>query len=165
MRGLSKVLLVIFVLILNVGCDQISKNIARQHIPDSHEIGFLNNHFVLIKAENRGAFLSAGHDLPEALRTIILMGLPIAMLIFALFYIFRNNQNSIFRIISISFIIGGGIGNLYDRIFRGSVTDFLYIDFGIFETGIFNFADVSIMLGIFLVLSEPFLTNKKAIEQ
>jgi signal peptidase II len=162
---MSKIVVVLFILIFNVGCDQISKNMARKHIPDKEEIGFLNHHFVLIKAENRGAFLSAGNDLPEALRTIVLMGLPIAMLIFALIYIFRNKNNSAFRIVAICFIIGGGIGNLYDRIVRGSVTDFLYIDFGIFETGIFNFADVSIMAGIFLVLAEPFLRGEGVVNQ
>jgi signal peptidase II len=58
------------------------------------------------------------------------------------------------------FIIGGGIGNLFDRIFRGSVTDFLYIKFGIFHTGIFNLADVSIMSGMFIVLIQFFLKRK-----
>jgi len=37
-------------------------------------------------------------------------------------------------------LIGGGIGNVYDCILFGSVTDFLHLDFGIFRTGIFNFA-------------------------
>ena len=59
-------------------------------------------------------------------------------------------------LVGISFVLGGGIGNMYDRIIHGSVTDFLHIDFVIFQTGIFNMADVSIMTGMFLILIRPF---------
>jgi signal peptidase II len=59
-------------------------------------------------------------------------------------------------IIAICFIVGGGIGNIYDRLIYGSVTDFLHIDFIIFQTGIFNMADVSIMTGTFIVLFESY---------
>ena len=55
-------------------------------------------------------------------------------------------------LIGLCFVIGGGVGNLFDRILYGSVTDFLYLKFGIFQTGIFNMADVSIMTGISIVL-------------
>ena len=55
------------------------------------------------------------------------------------------------------FIIGGGIGNIYDRFVYGSVTDFFHIDFVIFQTGIFNMADVSVMVGMFILLGEFYL--------
>ena len=57
----------------------------------------------------------------------------------------------------IGFIIGGGIGNIYDRFVYGSVTDFFHIDFVIFQTGIFNMADVSVMVGMFILLGEFYL--------
>ena len=47
-------------------------------------------------------------------------------------------------------VAGGGIGNIFDRVMYGSVTDFLYVRVGIFQTGIFNFADVSITAGVLL---------------
>ena len=49
-------------------------------------------------------------------------------------------------------IIGGGIGNIYDRILYSSVTDFLYLEFGKLHTGIFNMADVSVVIGVLLIL-------------
>ena len=55
-------------------------------------------------------------------------------------------------LIGLCFVIGGGVGNLFDRIVYGSVTDFLYLKFGIFQTGIFNMADVSIMTGMSVIL-------------
>ncbi|MGB3075106.1 MAG: signal peptidase II [Chitinophagales bacterium] len=56
------------------------------------------------------------------------------------------------------FVIGGGIGNLIDRMLYGSVTDFLFIHSGMFRTGIFNMADTSIMLGSLLFII-PVLFN------
>ncbi len=58
------------------------------------------------------------------------------------------------------FLIGGGIGNIYDRIVYGSVTDFLHMDFVLFRTGIFNLADVSIMVGIGLLLLQNLTAAK-----
>ena len=51
---------------------------------------------------------------------------------------------------------------MYDRILYGQVTDFFHIDFGgIFKTGIFNMADVSVMVGMGLILLASFLNRKK----
>ena len=56
-------------------------------------------------------------------------------------------------LIGFCLIIGGGIANIYDRILYGSVTDFLFIDLGgIFKTGIFNIADLSVTTGMLLFL-------------
>jgi signal peptidase II len=60
-------------------------------------------------------------------------------------------------LIGLCFVVGGGVGNLFDRILYGSVTDFLYLKFGIFQTGIFNMADVSIMAGMSIILLQFFL--------
>ena len=55
-------------------------------------------------------------------------------------------------VLGLTFIVGGGLGNIIDRIHYGSVTDFLHMDFGIVRTGIFNLADVSIMIGAILIM-------------
>ena len=59
-----------------------------------------------------------------------------------------------------SFAIGGGIGNIYDRLVHGSVTDFMHINFGLFQTGIFNMADVSITTGMFIFLYQSYSRQK-----
>ena len=61
--------------------------------------------------------------------------------------------------IALSFIIGGGIGNIYDRILYNSVTDFMYFELGSFHTGIFNMADVSVVVGGFLILLNSILSK------
>lgn len=149
-----RTLLILIVLGSNIGCDQVSKNIARQSLQYNEQIGYFNNYLMLIKVENAGAFLSLGDSLPQPLRSLLLTLMPIAALAFALIYLFAKKDLSTTAVTGICFVIGGGIGNIYDRIVYGSVTDFLHMDFGIFRTGIFNMADVSVMIGTLLVLVE-----------
>ncbi|MEM6964769.1 MAG: signal peptidase II [Bacteroidota bacterium] len=150
-----RILLVLALVFANVGCDQISKKMARTSIPQGQPpIPIIDDYFVLMNVENEGAFLSLGHDFSPLLKNILLLGLPILMLVGALLYLFFQKDLSKIALIGWSFFIGGGIGNMFDRIKYGSVTDFLFIDLGgIFRTGVFNMADVSIMVGMgFLIL-------------
>jgi signal peptidase II len=61
-------------------------------------------------------------------------------------------------------IIGGGIGNIIDRIIYGSVTDFLHFNFGIFQTGIVNAADMAITAGFVVLLLEMYLHRASSAE-
>ena len=158
-------LLLIIVLGANIGCDQISKNIVRHNMYDHETISLADNHLTLIKVENTGAFLSLGHSLPQAIKLLALIILPLIILGVSLLLVTSRRYFSNITATGICFVIGGGIGNIYDRIMYGSVTDFLHIDFGIFQTGIFNMADVSIMTGMFIIVFESLLlkhfkTNK-----
>ena len=142
----------VIILISNVGCDQISKNIVRKRIHYNEEISLMNNYLTLTKIENRGAFFSLGYSLPQPIKLLLLTILPTIALGLAFLYLLTKKNLTNMAIIGICFIIGGGIGNIYDRVVYGSVTDFLHIDFVIFQTAIFNMADVSIMTGVFAIV-------------
>ena len=83
------------------------------------------------------------------------------MLAFVLYYIITRHSMSRLTMVGLCFIIGGGIGNVFDRIVYGSVTDFLHIKFGVFQTGIFNLADLSIVTGTIILLINYFLRKKQ----
>lgn len=146
----------LLMLTLNFGCDQISKKIVRSEISDYEHISIIKDHFTLLKVENTGAFLSLGDQMPYFFRLIILTGLPLLFLCYGLYYLFVKKNLPVTMQIALCFLIGGGIGNLYDRIIYGSVTDFMHMDFYIFQTGVFNFADISIMIGIGILLIQSF---------
>jgi len=148
------------VLITNIGCDQISKGIVRQKIGFNEQLGFLNHSLTLTRVENSGAFLSAGSSLPQPIKMILLTLLPIGVLGLLLVYVLTRRNLSNLSVMALCFVVGGGIGNIYDRFVYGSVTDFLHVNFGLFQTGIFNMADVSIMTGIFLVSLEAWFKPK-----
>ncbi|GGI27873.1 signal peptidase II [Pedobacter mendelii] len=147
-----RIIFLIFFLLLNIGCDQVSKNIVRNKISEYEHISIVKDRFTLTKVENSGAFLSLGDQMPYILRLIFLMGLPILFLGYGLYFLFSKPNLPQSMQIALCFLIGGGIGNLYDRIVHGSVTDFMHIDFYVFETGVFNFADISIMIGVGILL-------------
>lgn len=155
-KYIIRTLIIFTVLLTNVGCDQISKTIVRKNIEYHENIELIRDHFTLTKVENSGAFLSLGTSLPAPIKMILLNILPLIALIAGIIFLLIQTNLPKISVIGLCFIIGGGLGNIYDRILYGSVTDFLHIDFIIFQTGIFNMADVSIMFGMFLIIVQYF---------
>lgn len=160
-KRILRTLMVFAVLLSNISCDQISKRIVRHSIEYNEQIGFIDDYFTLTKIENTGAFLSLGNTLPQPFRIILLTILPLAVLMLVLVYVLIKRNLSNVLLVGICFVIGGGIGNIYDRIVYGSVTDFLHINFVLFQTGIFNMADVSVTTGLLIVLFESYIKMRK----
>ena len=153
-------LLITTIVFLSIALDQISKIWVRNNFESYVENSIIGDVFTLIKVENTGAFLGMGSELSETLRILLLIVLPIIFLIGITFYTYIDKALDKMSIIGFSLIIGGGIGNIFDRIVFGSVTDFFYLDFwGIFQTGIFNFADLSVTTGMILILISSFKKN------
>ncbi len=159
-RNPLKFAFLLIIVALNLGCDQVSKVVARKHIDFYQQITIIKDRFILTKVENTGAFLSAGSNLPEFTRIMVLTILPLVVLVYGLFYLYVNKALPRLMQIGVCFLIGGGMGNIYDRIVHGSVTDFLFMDFMLFRTGVFNLADVSIMVGIGLLFSQTLMAKK-----
>lgn len=160
-KSIIRAVVIFVILAINVGCDQISKNIVRNRIDENEQISVIDNYVRLMRVENEGAFLSLGDSLPKVVRFVLLSLFPLAVLGFGIGYLFMKRNIPRATALGFAFVIGGGMGNLYDRLVRGSVTDFVHIDFVIFQTGIFNMADVSIMVGVAIVVIGSFLDRKK----
>lgn len=156
--------LVAALLVLNIGCDQVSKKMVRQTLQHAEQVTVLPGHITLTRVENTGAFLSLGHALPALARTVLLLVLPALALLGGLVYVCRNRQLSMWMVVGITAVVGGGIGNLYDRWCYGSVTDFMHVNLVWFQTGIFNVADVSIMIGVAMMLLDNFRGRRTSSE-
>ena len=160
---MKKCLFKIFILLLifgNISCDQLSKNLVRNNIYPGDYIPVISNHLILTNVENTGAALGFGQNFSPVIKTILLKGLPLLVLI-VLTYRILSKKNLDKRLsIAFAFVIGGGMGNLIDRILYGSVTDFFHIQIGFFKTGIFNMADVSVTIGILMVLTIALIQKK-----
>ena len=150
-------ILTTIIILLSIACDQISKVWARNNLESYTEKNIVGEVFSLIKVENTGAFLGMGSELSETLRVLLLIILPVIVLVSITVYTYIDKSLDKISIIGFSFIIGGGISNIFDRIMFGSVTDFLYLNFGgIFKTGIFNVADLWVTTGMILILISSF---------
>ena len=149
-------ILITIIVLLGIAFDQISKVWVRNNFESYIETSIVGDIFTLIKVENTGAFLGMGSELPETLRVLLLIILPVIVLVGITVYTYLDKSLDKTSIIGFSLIIGGGIGNIFDRIVYGSVTDFLYLNFEFFKTGIFNIADLSVTTGMILILISSF---------
>jgi signal peptidase II len=161
-RTVTNIVFLLIVLV-NVGCDQISKQIVREQVHEYESISLIKDHVTLTKVENTGAFLSVGSALPDFMKFLLLSVIPLLALSYGIVYLVTRKNLTKISALALSCAIGGGIGNIYDRIIHGSVTDFLHIDFGLFQTGIFNMADVSIMIGMILFFAQSYFSKRKSL--
>jgi len=145
----------------NIAIDQISKIVVRQTIIPGERIKVIDDIFLMMNVENTGAFLGMGSDMNPKLKLIFLLILPVGVLGYLLYYIITNKSLDKISKVALCCIAGGGIANVFDRIVYGSVTDFFYLDFGgIFHTGIFNVADMSVTFGMLALLYGSFFHKK-----
>jgi len=159
--------IIIFVSLLSIIIDQATKSIAAENLPqysyaddsqsywyDTVRIGY---------TENSGVFLGLGNNLSDELRFGLFVVLVSFLLIGLLWYLIRNQELTPLSLVGLSLVFSGGVSNLYDRITNnGAVIDFVNMGIGSLRTGIFNIADVAIMLGLLLfVLFQPKETNDK----
>jgi len=152
----GKFTLIALILFGSVGCDQATKLVARQQLAGRGTLSYLGDTVRLTLAENHGAFLGLGSTLPGYVRTLLFTGLVGVFLAAFLYWLIRTSAISRLALLSSSLLVGGGIGNLIDRIaFGGGVTDFLNLGIGWLRTGIFNVADVWIMAGAALMFLTP----------
>ena len=157
----KRTLLIVLLVIFNIAIDQISKFWIRANVIAGSKSQIIGDYFTLHNVENEGAFLGLGSDFNPILKIILLNVLPIVVLALVLLHVFRDKNLDKFSLIGFCCIIGGGVANIYDRILYKSVTDFWHIDLGgVFRTGIFNIADMSVMLGMGLLLLGNFKTKK-----
>ena len=162
MKRIPKLVLIFGLIFANIGCDQVTKKLAREQIKEYETIEVIGEYLILTKTENTGAFLGMGSDFPPLVRKLLLLVLPLLVMVGVFIYLVRTKDLSQTNIVGLSFIVGGGIGNLYDRILYGSVTDMVFIDLQFAHTGIFNLADVSVMVGTGLIVLDQFVFNRKS---
>lgn len=153
---------IIVLIIINIALDQLSKFWVRADVIPGSQSPIIGDVFTLHNVENAGAFLGMGSNLNPTIKLIVLLILPIVVLGGVLFHVLKNKNMDTYSLVGFCCIIGGGIANIYDRILYGSVTDFLHIDLGgPLRTGIFNIADVSVMVGMGCLLLAQYKNGKE----
>jgi signal peptidase II len=158
-----RIILILLVTLSCVACDQLSKSVARQTLADSGVIRLLGDTIRLQYTENPGAFLSFGADISEEVRFWIFTLLIGALLGGLLAYLIASRTPSAIQTVGLSLILGGGLGNLIDRVTNeGRVIDFLNLGMGSLRTGIFNVADVAITIGASFLVYEAIREKKRS---
>lgn len=137
--------------VVTVGCDRVTKHIATRTLEGEPTQSYLGDTLRLGYAENIGGFLSLGAGLPEGARTAVFT-IATGLVLVGLTVIAIRGQWRGLRLAALVLFVAGGASNWIDRALRGSVVDFLNVGIGSLRTGIFNVADMAIMLGVALLL-------------
>ena len=145
-------LLCAILIILSVAADQITKHLVLANIAMYEDVAVLPGLFHFTYIENKGA----AFGMLANNRWVFLVISTVAIAAFV-FYIIKYRPKDILLRISLSFVVGGGIGNMIDRCFRGSVVDFIEVDF--IDFYVFNVADIFVCVGcglmvLYIILSE-----------
>lgn len=144
-------LLGLLLTVSTIGCDQVTKQIAADQLGDGARRSLWHDAVRLQYTENPGAFLGLGSSLPPNIRTPILAGATVVLLLWVALALRAQGMTLAYRL-GLYLILGAGLSNLWDRLLRGRVIDFLNAGIGPLRTGIFNLADVALMLGLALIL-------------
>ena len=131
--------------------DQVSKGMAESHLRFVEATSYLGGRIHFAYTENRAAFWGLGASLGDEIRFLLLSGVA-SLAILALAYIMWNEERPRpLEIVAYSLLITGGLCNVLDRLSAGYVVDFLSLEMGFLRTGVFNMADLVILLGVTLV--------------
>jgi signal peptidase II len=153
MGRISRLGLVTLVLLACVGCDQGTKSIARQVLASPDARSYLGGSVRFELTENLGAFLGLGSDLPSEIRYLVLVLITGGSLLLLLLFTVGSRDINWWQWLGLALIAGGGVANLVDRLQNnGAVIDFMQLGIGPLRTGVFNLADVAIVLGGMLVV-------------
>jgi signal peptidase II len=149
----QRVLLIVLIAGSCIGCDRMTKSMAMNDLQRGIRLSFASDLIRLQYEENSGAMLSIGSDLPPGVRfwvfTVLIGGLLGGLFVFVLL----TRSVGPGDVVAASLVLGGGFGNLIDRImYDGVVIDFLNIGVGGLRTAVFNVADVSVISGVALIV-------------
>lgn len=154
---MKKILYIFAVLIVILGLDRITKIAAVRALKMNEPISYLGGLFQLTYHENNGAMLNLGSGLSDANRFIVFTVIVGTGLAAGLVYLIMKPMPRLNLTLAL-LIVGGGLGNLFDRVFNnGLVVDFMLLSAGPLRTGVFNVADIAIMMGAigYVALNSP----------
>jgi signal peptidase II len=135
--------------------DRLTKWIIKSHVDAQETLSVIPGCFNIVHAENPGVAFGFLADASGAWRNFFLIGLSTTVLVFITLMLLkpvRPPGRELLLRIGLACILGGALGNLYDRVVNGTVTDFVEVYTGTHYFPAFNVADSGISVGAGLLL-------------
>lgn len=142
--------------------DQITKNLIKAHVSAWQTLVVVPGFFNIVHAENPGMAFSLLADASGLWRNVLLIGLSFSVAGFIAILLLRGGtaQHWLVRF-GLSLVLGGALGNLYDRAAHGTVTDFVEVYVGTHFFPAFNVADSAISVGAALLIVDIWRTRER----
>jgi len=143
--------------------DRWSKHLVAARIAMYAHIQIIPGFFRITHTENPGAAFSLFANSPSHWRTAALVSFSVVAMVVVSILLWRQARSVTLTGIALSLILGGAVGNLWDRVASGRVVDFLLFYVKQYEWPVFNLADSAIVVGAsLLVLEIVFAPHKHA---
>ncbi len=143
-------LIALFVLCL----DRATKWVIAKNLALHGAIQVIPNFFRITHVENRGAAFGLFADSPSQWKIAMLVLFSVVALVIVSTLLWRNSHTMSTTGVGLSLILGGALGNLWDRLLSGRVVDFLLFYIGQYQWPAFNVADSAIVIGAGLLVFE-----------
>ena len=143
--------------LLIVLLDRWSKRAVAGRIAMYRQIQIIPGFFRLTHTENTGAAFSLFADSPSHWKTAMLIGFSMLAMVIVTILLWKQTRALTITGVALSLILGGAVGNLWDRVASGRVVDFLLFYVKRYEWPVFNLADSAIVIGAGLLVLEILL--------
>jgi signal peptidase II len=147
-----------------IALDRLTKWLVVRRLPLGHDLSIIPGFFQLTHWENTGAAFNtfAGSMSPWRSAGLIAFSTVVVAFLSLLLWKSAGKLNS--TTIALSLILGGALGNLWDRVTKGTITDFLDFYVGSHHFPVFNIADSAIVAGaLLLLLTRIFVTAREKV--
>ena len=147
--------------------DRVSKLSIQRSVTPMDSISIFSGWLRIIHTENPGGAFGVLAEGNAALRTIVLIGVAALVLVFVIRALWGHNSsfNTSITRFGLALILGGAIGNLYDRVIHGTVTDFIEVYHGSWSFPAFNVADSAITIGAILLMLDFLRPQRRRVEE
>ncbi len=140
--------------LLIVLLDRWTKRLVAAHIAMYTHIQIIPGFFRITHTENTGAAFSLFADSPSHWKTVLLIGFSFIAMVIVSVLLWKQSHALTMTGIALAFILGGAVGNLWDRVASGRVVDFLLFYVKQYQWPVFNLADSAIVVGAALLVIE-----------
>jgi signal peptidase II len=148
--------------LLIVLADRWTKWLVATHIAMYSHIQIIPGFFRITHTENTGAAFSLFADSPVRWKTSALIAFSVIAMVIVSALLWKQKRPLTITGIALSLILGGAVGNLWDRVASGRVVDFLLFYVKNYQWPVFNLADSSIVVGASLLVIEILFADPKA---
>jgi len=145
--------------------DRLAKWTVSVNIPLHDSISVLPGFLRLTHVQNRGAAFGLFAESPSEWKSFVLVMFSVVALAIVCFLLWKNSHVMSSTGFGLALILGGALGNLWDRLVSGHVVDFLDIYVGNYHWPAFNLADSAIVVGAMLLVSEILFSKAPAEEK
>src|SRR5216684_1207307 len=145
--------------------DRFSKRLVAKDIPLHDSITVIKPVFYITHVENRGAAFGLFNDSPSQWKIVLLVLFSVVALVIVSALLWRSSHSMTASAVGLSLVLGGALGNLWDRVLNGRVVDFLLVYIGSYQWPAFNVADSAIVVGAGLLVFEILFAKAPAAEK